>query len=173
MIIFMKIFFNYAVYNLFHKVFGSLNIEKNKYICIHIRATSKNWENDKKIHKNLQKKIDAKYSTEQKYFIHIDEQLKKINEELPILIVSDCMDTAKRWVLRNKKGVIIENERIKTNQKSGIHLINCNHLGDSYKYNLNMLCLRDFLIMKHSKYLIWDHVSLYSRMANFYKNDKS
>lgn len=158
-----------SVYKLSNEIYKTNNIKRKNYICIHMRITSKSWTQEKRIKKTLKESIAKIAPSKEKYFEYINEQLKKIKESLPVLVVSDCTHTAREWVDQAGLGVVLENEEIDTHEKSGIHLMNVKKIGEMYKYNLNMLCLRDFCLMKDSKYLISDKTSYFSRMANFFK----
>lgn len=161
--------FDASIYKLLKEIYETNNTERKNYICIHMRITSKSWEHEKRIKKQIKENIHKLFPCKKKYFEYINEELKKIKETLPVLVVSDCTHTAKEWVAQAGVGIVLSNEQIKTHEKSGIHLINVKSLGEMYKHNLNMICLRDFCLMKESKYLISDPASYFSRMANFFK----
>ena len=42
--------------------------------------------------------MHEKFPDQSKYFEHIQNEIENIKENLPILIVSDCIKTANEWV---------------------------------------------------------------------------
>ena len=164
--------FSKKIYDMVEEVYNDLSVKKKEYICIHIRATSKDWNRDKNINKRLRERIKLKFPDKQKYFDYLYQQAKKIEVNLPILIVSDCIKTANEWVEIYKKGIIVGGAQIETLQKTGIHLVNLAEDGNISKHQLNLLCLRDFCIMANAKEIVSDGISLYSNMAKVF-NDKS
>lgn len=169
-----KKFFNFInfskkVYDMTEQVYNDLNVKKKEYICIHIRATSKDWEVDKNINKRLGERIKFKFPDQSTYFDYLYKQTKKIKVNLPILIVSDCIETANEWVKIYKKGIVVGGPKIKTLKKTGIHLVDLAEYQDISKHELNLLCLRDFCLMVNAKTIVSDGMSLYSNMAKIFK----
>lgn len=164
--------FSDEVDSLVNEIYEKYNLIKNNYICIHIRAKSKNWKHKKNMNHKLSRRMDMLFPREERYFENLYKKLQRIEESIPVILVSDCQSTAKRWIDKYKKGILIENEKIQTKECSGIHLVNLENKDEKYKCKLNMLCLRDFCLMKNSKHLISDQISLFSNMAKLFKNDK-
>ena len=157
--------FSSKVYDVVDEVYKKTNIKKKKYICVHIRATSKNWRESKNINKRLSNRMHEKFPDQSKYFEYIHNQIKNIKGDLPTLIVSDCVETANEWVSTYGKGEVVSNINIETKNKSGIHLVDLNDNEKISKHELNLLCLRDFCLMVNAKEIVSDGISLYSNMA--------
>jgi len=113
--------------------------------------------------------MHEKFPDQDKYFEHIHNQIEKIKENLPILIISDCIETANKWVSIYQKGEVVSNVNIKTKKESGIHLVDLSENKEISKHELNLLCLRDFCLMINAKEIVGDGISLYSNMAKKFK----
>lgn len=163
--------FSNEIHQLVQGIYQEHNLIEGDYICIHIRATSKNWKQKKNMNHTLSRRMDLLFPSEEKYLELLYRRFNKIQEPKPVIIVYDCISTAKKWIDKHKDAILIHNQSIETQKQSGIHIVNFNAKDAMYKCKLNMLCLRDFCLMKNSKHIISDQISLFSKMANFFKND--
>ncbi len=109
--------------------------------------------------------MHEKFPDQSKYFEYIHDQVENIKEDLPVMVVSDCINTANEWISIYKKGEAVSNINIETQKKSGVHLVDLKDNKEISKHELNLLCLRDFCLMINAKEIVSDGISLYSNMA--------
>lgn len=149
--------------------FAEFGLVPGEYVAVHLRGGSKKWHGGDVQLEKLDKEIHDKWPSEAAYFEHLDSQINPDDMDGDIVVLSDSRALAESWVDYCGGGRILGNAADKTFVASGTHKMNAQQLGaiapTLTKEQLNLELLRDFTILTNAKQVVFDGVSVFSKMA--------
>ena len=146
-----------------------LSLKSQKYDVIHIRAGSKNWFGGRVREDSPVYNLHNKWKTEEEYMETLWStylQLTAGSEKQRLYYLSDHGVVASRMAQRYNKGYYLNHSMSRINVPSfcGIHKEKPTDHGATKK-QVNFECMRDFVIMVNSRFLVGDDASMFSRLA--------
>lgn len=148
-----------------------MGLTRHAYDVVHLRAGSKSWAGGHVALKDLKQKIDAKFPTVESYFDFLRTALKaaqiETGDRIPVYVLSDSATLAQAWIAAVGGGTFLNHSADAAFSASGVHQLTAKELAGTSitKMQINLDTLRDFAIMMNARHVIWDGMSLFSKMA--------
>lgn len=144
---------------------------RGAYDVVHLRAGSKKWAGGKVSLVDLAQKIDKKFPDLATYLDQLQTTYEsKCCDEvdrLPLKVLSDSAWLADAWIQNVGNGVFLNHHMDSKMVGSGIHEAGQDDLKafGIDKFSINLDSLRDFAVMLNARHIVFDGVSLFSKMA--------
>ena len=138
------------------------------YDVIHLRGGSKKWLGGRVADNSPVKDQHDQWADAYDYMNPIWNIYKSLNPSLPLYLISDSSKLINFWQQKYNCGLAIPNVASKKLRECGIHKLRPEDLkgiNSPIKKEINYECIRDFIIMLNSNFLIGDDVSLFSKGA--------
>ena len=144
--------------------YEEIGLHPGKYIAVHLRGGSKAWNGGEVGQKKLRNKINTKFPTKNDYFEFLYEKYKKVNNKLPVMLMTDYAPMADEWIDRYGCGLVLKTEN-SFFKKCGTHKIKPEEMQKVSKQTLTIQTLRDFSVLINSAGIVHDELSYFSNMA--------
>lgn len=149
--------------------FANKNVLYHKsYDVIHLRGGSKKWLGGKVADNSPVKEQHNQWLDADEYMKPIWNIYKSLNPSLPLYLISDSSKLINLWQQKYNCGIAIPNVASEKLRDCGIHKLRQQDLkgiNSPNKIDINFECIRDFIIMLNSNFLIGDDVSFFSKSA--------
>jgi hypothetical protein len=142
------------------------------YDVVHLRAGSKKWAGGKVALKTLAKTIDQRFPDLASYLQQLQGSYEgtccQEASRLPLVILSDAAWLAQAWLEKTGAGSYLNHHLDGALVGSGIHQARPDDLrvAGVDKFDINLDSLRDFAVMLNARHVVFDGVSLFSKMAD-------
>jgi len=152
-----------------------LGLFSKSYDVVHLRGGTKHWAGGSIEYESPVKHLHTQWDTHERYLEEIYHKHlsgTSSKERLPLYILSDMPNMAELWFDAFGRCQLISNSAHGQMVGSGIHLLDMEALMagcNATKHQLNLECIRDFVIMLNARSLVGDGVSLFSLMAQKFR----
>lgn len=154
--------------NIMKKIISNMKtygLSKNKYITVHLRGTDRHIDT-----------VNGRTKYINEMLIKLKNVKKTDDEKTDVIILTDSPKLFMVWKYKNGKGRFLMKKKMwnNSNYKNGIHKLKEEDLPKNLsKQKLNIIMIRDFIIMLNSKHIVNDDKSVFSGMALFIKDNAS
>ena len=144
------------------------NLYYRSYDVIHLRGGSKKWLGGNVADYSPVKDLHNQWQNADEYIKAIWDIYKSLKSSLPLYLISDSSKLIEIWLKKYNCGLALPNLVSTKVRECGIHKLKPQDLlgiNSPKKKDLNYECIRDFIIMLNSNFLIGDDVSYFSKVA--------
>lgn len=155
-----------------HTFAKKAGLVRGAYDVVHLRAGSKKWAGGKVALEDLAKKIDQLFPDLAAYLMQLqaayESKCSKAVDRVPLKVLSDSAWLADAWIQHTGVGTFLSHHMDQKMVASGIHEARPDDLKAAGvdKFDVNLDSLRDFAVMLNARNIVFDGVSLFSKMAD-------